>query len=384
MRSELKSRATILFALPAMCMGGSQRVLANVLAHIDTARFEPHLAVLKDAEMWLDVPPNVEVHELGAARARHASLSLTKICWKIRPQTVLSTSAHLNSALVCARPLLPPDTRLLVRQGADITSPQAAPSRLRALFYKYAYRRADLVICQSDHMRETLIREFNLPRNKVARIYNPVDIASIAKSATQVPSPFPDGGLNLVAAGRLSHEKGFDLLLRAMPRVREVFPGVIATLVGEGPEFSALQTLCRELNLESCVKFVGAQRNPYPFLKHADLVVLPSRTEAFPNVVLEAIALGTPVVAANCCGALSEISSCKQHLRVANDSTSPSLASEILRALQDGVKSGKCCPDPQFEARFGVQAITQQYEHVLSRGMHLDPAGLPKPLNIAA
>ena len=383
MHPVLKSRVTILFALPAMCMGGSQRVLANVLNHIDTARFEPHLAVLKGAEMWLEVPPNVHIHELGAMRARHASLSLARICWKIRPHSVLSTSAHLNSALVCARPLLPADTRLLIRQGADITSSQVALSRFRELFYKYAYRRADLVICQSDHMQESLIREFNLSPNNVVRIYNPVDIAAIAKLAVGAPNPFPDGGLNLVAAGRLSHEKGFDVLVKAMPRVRQVFPRVVATLVGEGPELPALQTLCRELNLESSVRFVGAQRNPYPFLKHADLVVLPSRTEAFPNVVLESIALGTAVVATNCCNALTEISSCKQHLRVAKDSSSDSLASEILSAIHDGVP-GKCCPDPQFEGRFGVQAITRQYEHVLSHSLRQGSAGLPEPLNIAA
>lgn len=384
MHPALKSRATILFALPAMCMGGSQRVLANVLNHIDTARFEPHLAVLKGAEMWLDVPPNVQVHELGAKRARHASLSLAKICWRIRPQTVLSTSAHLNSALVCARPLLPPDTRLLIREGADITSSQVALTRFRELFYKYAYRRADLVICQSDHMRENLIREFNLSRKNVIRIHNPVDVAAIAKLAVDGPNPFPDGVLNLVAAGRLSREKGFDLLLRAMPRVHQVFPRAVTTLVGEGPELPALQSLCRELNLESSVRFVGAQRNPYPFLKHADLVVLPSRTEAFPNVVLEAMSLGTTVVATNCCGALNEISNCKQHLRVANDCSPDALASEILRAIHDGVKPGKCCPDPQFEGRFGVQAITRQYEHLLSRSKRQGPAGLTEPLNIAA
>src|SRR5207245_6286319 len=70
----------------------------------------------------------------------------------------------------------------------------------------------------------------------------------------------------------------------------------------------------RELHLESCVRFVGLRRNPYPFIKHADLLVLPSRNEAFPNVVLEAIALGTPVVATNCTPALSEISDRKSTL----------------------------------------------------------------------
>src|SRR5205809_567817 len=128
-----KSRAKILFVLPALCLGGSQRVLVNVLNHLDPERFDSHVAVLKGGEMWLDAPPHVPVHQLRARRARHASLCLAKICWKLRPQTVLSTSAHLNTALISARPLLPAGIRLLTREGADITSAQVGVGRLRAL-----------------------------------------------------------------------------------------------------------------------------------------------------------------------------------------------------------------------------------------------------------
>ncbi|PYX90339.1 MAG: glycosyl transferase, partial [Acidobacteria bacterium] len=126
-------------------------------------------------------------------------------------------------------------------------------------------------------MKKNLIHEFGLARSNVVRIYNPVDINSIGVLASSEPRPVSDPGPNLIAVGRFSHEKGFDLLLRAMPHVRQAVPTAVVTLVGEGPDLPLLQALQRELGLESCVRFVGVRRNPYPFLKHADLAVLPSR-----------------------------------------------------------------------------------------------------------
>src|SRR6266571_703005 len=154
MYTALKSAAArILFAIPSMVLGGSERVMLNLLHHLDGERFEPHVAVLERGSVWLqDAPPYVHVHELGVWRARRAVFPLAKLCWNLRPQAVLSTSAHLNAALVAARLFLPMDTSVLVREGADITSPHADCGRFRLLVYKHVYRRADVVICQSDYM----------------------------------------------------------------------------------------------------------------------------------------------------------------------------------------------------------------------------------------
>jgi glycosyltransferase involved in cell wall biosynthesis len=364
--------ARILFVIPSMVLGGSERVMLNLLHHIDTGRFEPHVAVLEQGDVWLqNVPPHVKVHELGVWRARRAVFSFARLCRKVRPQAVLSTSAHLNTAVITARPLLPMGTSLLAREGEDVTSPHVTCGRIRLFVYKHIYRRADLVICQSDYMKENLIRQFGLARTNVVRIYNPVDIDSIAVLAESDPKPFSDAGPNLVAVGRFSHEKGFDLLLKCTPLIREAVPTVFVTLVGDGPDFPALQAAQRELHLESCVRFVGLRRNPYPFLKHADLVVLPSRSEALPNVVLEAIALGTSVVTTNCTGALSEISSCTRRMRVAKDTTPAALAAEIICALANTTPRPKAGPEPLFEARFGVRAVTRQYERVLWHSIRL-------------
>src|SRR5215831_13768142 len=100
--------ARILFALPSMVLGGSQRVMMNLLHHIDTERFEPHLAVLERGGPWLqNAPPYIQVHELGVRRARRAVFPLVRLCQQIRPQAILSTSAHLNTTVMTARALLP-------------------------------------------------------------------------------------------------------------------------------------------------------------------------------------------------------------------------------------------------------------------------------------
>ena len=355
-----------------MVLGGSERVMLNLLRHIDTERFEPHVAVLEQGGVWLEsAPGHVPIHELGVWRARRAVLALARLCQTIRPRAILSTSAHLNTVLVTSRPLLPAGIKLLAREGADLP---ATCGRFRLSVYKRAYRRADVVICQSDHMKQTLIRRFSLQPAKVVRIYNPVDIDSIAVLAESEPKPFVNKGPNLVAVGRFSHEKGFDLLLRCMALVRQTVPNALLTLVGDGPDLAALEELQHELHLESCVRFVGLQRNPYPFLKHADLVVLPSRSEALPNVALEAIALHTPVVAANCTEALKEISECTRQMRVAKDVTPAALAAEIISACINAGDVPKTGSQPQFEARFGVGPVTRQYQTVLWNCIHAHSA----------
>jgi glycosyltransferase involved in cell wall biosynthesis len=362
----------ILFTIPSLSLGGSQRVILNLLHHIDRERFEPHVAVLGQGGVWFqNAPAHVKVHELGALRARGAVFSLARLCRKIRPQAVLSTSAHLNATVMATRPMLPKGTSVLAREGEDITSPQAqaACSRLRLFIYKHVYRRADLVICQSDYMKEQLIRQFGLAPTKVVRIYNPVDIDAITALADAEPQPFPDAGPNLVAVGRFSHEKGFDLLLRCTPLVRQAIPTAVLTLVGDGPDLPALRVTQRDLSLDSCVRFAGLRRNPYPLIKNADLVVLPSRSEALPNVVLEGIALGTPVVATNCTPALGEISSCTRRMRVAKDTTPAALATEIICALAHTAGRSKARLEPQFEARFGIRPVIRQYEHALWRSV---------------
>lgn len=358
--------AKVLFAIPSMGSGGSEMVMSTLLRNIDTSRFEPHLVVLKaQGDRLKDVPSEVEVHEIGG-RSRTAALALARLCWKLRPAAVLSTSAHLNFAVIAARNLLPRTIKFLTREGADIHSPEFRTGRARLFVYKLVYRHADVVVCQSEHMRKNLIHKYGLAEAKVVTIYNPVDTERVARLASSEPNPFTEPGVNIVGVGRFSHEKGFDVLLRCMAMIREGMPEAKLTLVGDGPNLEELRKLRHELGLDGCVTFVGRRQNPYPFIKNASLLLLPSRTEALPNVVLEAIALGTSVVASKCTPALEEIASCTRLMRVAEDLSPNALAADALCILLSSRAKKNSVPEASFLARFGVRTVTEQYEHILS------------------
>ena len=138
-------------------------------------------------------------------------------------------------------------------------------------------------------------------------IHNPVDMEKIRNSVgAPVDHPaFRAGGTVLVAAGRLEHEKGFDLLIEAMALLPDTRVQVV--ILGEGRLESELRALARKHGLDGRVHFAGFQKNPFAWFAKADAFVLSSRYEGFPNVVLEALACGTPVISTPAPGGIREL-----------------------------------------------------------------------------
>jgi glycosyltransferase involved in cell wall biosynthesis len=110
--------------------------------------------------------------------------------------------------------------------------------------------------------------------------------------------------INLIAVGRLAYQKGFDTLLDIMKQLDDRYH---LTLLGDGPNRKALIQYIKDNNLQNKVTLKGFVDNPYPYMRQADIFVLSSRFEGFPNVVLESNACNTPVIAFDCPGGTKEI-----------------------------------------------------------------------------
>ena len=360
-------RVPVLLVLASLEGGGAERVMVTIAQHLDRKRFEPHMAVVNATGPLLnDVPLDVELHDLKARRARYIVPALLRLIWQVRPVAVLSTASHINVPVLAMRRLLPHATKVFVRENSTPSAEVAAIGGLwlKRLLYRQFYRKADAVICQSEVMLNDLCDRFDVPRKTARRIYNPVDIDRIRSLADAGANPFSSPGPHLVASGRLEHVKGFDLLLEAMVYVREAFPRAQLTVLGTGSLEQELRDRSARLNLTHAVSFVGFFHNPFPYYLNADLFVLSSRYEGLPNVMLEAMALETPVVATDCPGGIREIAEGWPNCRLALPQSVSSLAAAVIASLREGWRSVPLSPDCRFNQTSLPNAV-RAYESLL-------------------
>ena len=294
----MKQRIKLLLAIPHLGGGGAERVIANLARHLDPQRFEIHLLLFTDDGPGAEVPPEwVIVHRFGTSRVRDAWFRLLRLVRAERPDVILSGMAHLNFLLLLLKPFFPQRTAILIRQNT--TASAAATDVLTRLAYRYLYPRADRVICQSQDMADDLSHSFSIVPEKLVVLTNPVDVAGI-RAACAAQTESHSDALPLLCVGRLSPEKGLDLLLHALPAVKAIHPNVHLTILGTGSAANFLQQLTVDLGLESTVTFAG-YADPADYYATTTLFVLPSHYEGMPNALLEAAAAGLPIVATPCC-----------------------------------------------------------------------------------
>ena len=157
------------------------------------------------------------------------------------------------------------------------------------LLIRRLYRLADVVTANSQ-MSLRFLRQYVGKGPVYAVLPNLIDselVHDYARLPPEIP-PDPVRGPKILALGRLDRQKGFDLLLEALALVRRTHPWSVV-LAGDGPERSRLEHLAHRLGIGSAIQWVGPVKNPFPYYRWADLVVLPSRFEGFPNVALEAM-----------------------------------------------------------------------------------------------
>ena len=329
----------VLFIVPAFTKGagGAERVISTVLRHLDRSGLEYHLATVQSGTEFLkDVPEDIIIHKLGVSRMRYAVPRMVGLIRRLKPATVVSTVVYANVLLILARPFLPRNTRVIIREATTPSAflkHEASQPALWKFFYRCIYPRADRIICLTDSMRREFHDRFHISAEKLVRIYNPVDETSV-RDCARGTNPYTGDGPNIIAAGRLRREKGFDLLIDALLLVRRRIPGAQVTILGEGPEEPALRKQVAELGLDSAVHFAGFQQNPWTYFAHADLFVLPSRLEGMPNALLEALALGTPVVATECVEAIRELQALDDRIITTPPENFQALADTMVSVLR--------------------------------------------------
>jgi glycosyltransferase involved in cell wall biosynthesis len=296
MRSSGKS---VVFVINSLTSGGAERAMIHLLACMEDrlGGTDTHLVLLDCEEERHRAPPWVHKHVLDAHYNLTASITLlTSLLRELSPAVVLSFLNRANCANVVAARIL--GYPCIISERVHTTSHFATGlvAAINKGIVRLTYRFADHVIAVSDGIRNDLIANYAVPEHKIQVIHNPIDTDQIRKQAEVDPAVcLPDQ--YILGSGRLVPNKNFRLLIEAY-RASGIAKKLV--IMGEGSGREELEGLIATLGLQDRVILTGYVKNPFPIIKAARLFVSSSNAEGFPNALVEAMALGCPVVATDC------------------------------------------------------------------------------------
>lgn len=321
----------IMFILPSLSGGGAERVMLNYLVWLQDKNHEVGLILFNNKGPLLSLIPNsVTIYNLKKTSLRESIIPMLTIVKKTKPRIVFSTFGYINVSLLALRFFFPSRTKIWVREAnlPSISLFNNPYSRLIIFLYKFLYKKADKVICTSEKMRNEFVVDYSVPEVNIITLPNPVDVDKIREFSVSTER-FDQGGVCFVAAGRLTFQKGFDRLLKWFANLSDKKSTLV--ILGDGKLKTSLIKELKILRVQDRVKIKGFCSNPWQWYAGADVFLLPSRWEGMPNVVLEALACGTPVIATAESGGVSEISNQVESNNLVVVSSSSSFMSEMSK-----------------------------------------------------
>lgn len=369
----------VLFYLPTLGQAGPDRVVSLVAsAMAESLSFEVHVVVnVEGGQGWDALGPSLVRHTLSTSLGERISASqypvrrFAALVDRVKPDVVVATLRSIVT-VAAARRLGLINCAFVARPANHFTQNALALGRIAPLkhvfssaIYLAAVASADLIICQSGDIASDLSR-YRVPRKRMVTISNPVEVFD-APTRGSVDSRSP--ACRFLAVGRLAEQKGFDLLVDAMMQVVLVEPAVQLRLVGEGPQRAKLESLISRYGLSNQISLVGQVANPRALMASSDWLISSSRYEGFPNVILEALSVGTPVVATDCPGGTKEVHREGVTGYLVPPLDTGALAEAIIKATRtrEQFDSNRMVSD--VTERFGLPAIARQYASAIESAM---------------
>ncbi len=352
-------KKSIIFILPDLETGGAERIVTTIANHLPRDRFSPSILLLRKEGAYLDfLKSDVEIIDINTPRIRNSLKPILIEIKKRKPDIVFSGFGEVNAYLSLFTKLFP-KTKFIARE-TNVVSQHVTRKEIR-FFYNF-YNAYDKIIAQSNDMQNDLVSNFSIKNDKLVKINNPVDISFIDEklNESERPSEFSHQYKNVVAIGNLSSRKGFDNLLKVFSRLKN--QNIMLHILGEGKDRELLLKMKELLGLDHVI-FHGKKSNPYQYLKYADLFILSSRYEGFPNVLLEAGACGIYSLANSCPGGIDEIIIDHINGEIADIDDHENFAERIKHALHQTIDKANI--RESIKSRFSKEIILKKYEDLL-------------------
>jgi glycosyltransferase involved in cell wall biosynthesis len=294
-------RKRILFVTGKLSDGGAERFVSTALVHLDRSKFEPFLGVF-EGDISYELPGDVPLTVFGQTpgfQKLSTIMRLSRWISRNRPDVVVGSHWHPSMML---------EEAMRFSRHRPFHVSWLVSNPLRSLMDGFSKRwflrnhlRINRYVSVSHGVKRAFLVAYPGVRSEVAVLHNPIDtgdIARLAESDEAGPAAFP--GRFLVGVGRLTEAKRFDEMIDAFSLLQTAHPGVSLVILGEGEKRELLEQKIHDMGLAGRVLLPGFTKNPYPWIKAAEVVVSTSHWEGFGIALAEAQALGKPVVATDC------------------------------------------------------------------------------------
>lgn len=344
--------------------GGIQRVMLTLArGFIDRGVRVDLLIVDPRGDLRPSVPDAARIVDLGGRGAARSLPALTRYLRRARPDAVLASQTHLNLVVLLARALARVPCRVVATEHVALDAVLANAATWRERLFpagaRLGYRHADAVVAVSHDTANRFCAATGLARDTVSVIYNPVvtpDLFVQARARVDHPWFAAAAPPVILSAGRLTHQKDHTTLLRAFARLRQTLAARLVIL-GEGEERQALEQLAGTLGVRADVQLPGFVVNPFAYMARARVFALSSRWEGCPNVLIEAMACGVPVVSTDCPSGPAEVLQGGTYGRLVPVGDETAMAEAMLHTLHETTD-----PPPRV-----ARAGTFSAEHAVSR-----------------
>ncbi|NJS09006.1 MAG: glycosyltransferase family 4 protein [Microcoleus sp. CSU_2_2] len=357
----------------SLTSGGAERVISMMANYWAAKGWEINLLTFDDGteSPFYDIDSQISHIPLGIAGSSPNPIiglwnNLTRIqklrtaIIKSKPHVVISFMHQANELVLLATRGL--NLPVIVSERNDPA--RQTISKVWTQLRQWTYPFADRIVVQTKRAGNYFSAKL---QERIIVIPNPV----LLPPHKQEPANKLLGDRSLIAIGRLDDQKGFDILLKALAKLKDGYPEWTLTILGEGGLRSQLESLCNELGLGDRVHLLGRVKNPYEFLKQADIFIMSSRFEGFPNALCEAMACGLPVISTDCPNGPREIiRDGVDGILVANEDIS-ALAAAMERLMYDE-KERRSLGDRAKEVteRFGLEKVMSSWESLITEAIN--------------
>lgn len=357
----------IAFYLRLLYGGGAERVMVNLMHTLVEQGIKVDLVMNTASGPYLkQLDPRVRIVSLQAPRLLLGLPKLAGYLRREKPTCLISGLHYANEIALWAKQLAFVPTKLIVTEHntLSIHAQKRSTDRWSPLLAKLFYPLASQIVAVSQGVAKDLAQVTGLPDSRINVIYNPIVTPEILEKSQQpIEHPwFQPGELPVIlGVGRLEAQKDFPNLIHAFAQVRKKKPCRLVIL-GSGRDRLELDELVKKLDLKQDVAFLGFVDNPYAYIAKAAVYVLSSAWEGFGNVLVEAMALGTPVVATDCPHGPAEILAQGKYGFLVPVGDPNAMSEAIFQVLSGNIKQ----IDKTWLNQFKLENITKQYLELIN------------------